>query len=108
MAGKIICMFACLLCALPFFLLGYLGKIKNDPLPFWAGDEKRLSLLISDVKSYNIEMSQNFREYGIGFLISGGLFLCYPVLGITALLYDLTFGLYLLWKRYKKALEKYS
>ena len=107
MAGRIIGCFCCLLCAFPFFMMDYLGKMRRDPLSFWSGDDS-LKDKVRDVQSYNREMGILYRRYGLCYAAAAVCFLVIPVLGVGILLTSCTVGIYLVYRRYKSILEKYS
>lgn len=108
MADRIIGAFVNLICAGTFFLLAYTGKLRSDPLNFWSGDDKRLKEIVKDVPAYNAELSKLYRKYAAVFLLASVLTAAYPPAGLVILFGNITVGLYLLWRKYKAILEKYS
>lgn len=55
MAEKIVGLVACLLCAVPFLIIGIFEKNSKEPITFWSGD-KTLKSKVKDVTAYNLEM----------------------------------------------------
>lgn len=108
MAGRIICAFSCLLCAFPFFMAGYLGKMSRDPMYFWSGSEKQVKALVKNVPEYNREMIRLYRRFGLAFLTAALLSAVYPMAGVALIFINCTLGLWLMWRGYKAALKKYS
>ena len=108
MLSKIIIALVCGLCAVPFYLIGYLGTISKTPLHFWNGDEQKLRETVKDVPGYNRKMGTAFRRYGAACLLCGLLGAFFPPAGIIGIIAVCTLGLYLLWRRYRQILSEYS
>ena len=94
MAEKIVGLISCLLCAVPFLIIGIFEKNSKEPITFWSGD-KTLKSKVKDVTAYNLMLS------GICCLISLGF-------GIVMLVLDCTAGVYLMYRSYKRILERNS
>lgn len=107
MAGRIIGFGSCMLCAIPFFLIVIMNRNNTEPIQFWTGDDS-LKKIVNNVKDYNREMRQLYFLYGNIFVVAGLSFLIYPLLGVVLVVFQCTFGLFLLYKYYKKILRKYS
>ena len=107
MVGRIIGLFSCVLCAVPFFIIATYGKNSREPIPFWSGDAT-LKKKVKNVGGYNKKMAALYQKYAIAFVIAGIGCLVTPVLGIILTGADVTIGLYLLWREYKKILDLYS
>lgn len=60
MVGGIIGLVACIMCAVPFFVISRYDKDSSEPIAFWSGDET-LKTKVKDVKTYNQKMA---RLYG--------------------------------------------
>ena len=108
MAGRIILSLCCILCAGAFFLNSYLCGVKSAPVTFWNGSDSTVKKLVRDVPNYNREMKRAFLLYAISWLLSGIVSFFSPVAGLLCLGLLCTLGLFLLWKRYKQLLSKYS
>lgn len=108
MAGRIILSLCCFLCAGAFFLNAFLCGIKNSPVTFWNGSDSTLKKIVRDVPNYNREMKQAFLLHALGWLLSGIASAFSPAAGLLCLALLCTLGFWLLWKRYKQILAKYS
>lgn len=80
MLGKIIAFVSCFMCAVPFLIISI----------------------------YNKEMAALYKKCAIAFLLTGVGFLVLPAVGVVLLCFDCTLGIYLMYREYKKILEKYS
>lgn len=107
MIGPIIGAFCCFLCGVPFFLLAYVGRISNKPIPFWSGDEKP-SKIVKNVPEYNRAMAKAYVIYGAQFLIIAALMVIWPEAGIICMVLACSLSLYLLARQYHKILKQYS
>lgn len=107
MIERIIMSFSCFLCASAFFMISYVGKMRNDPMSFWTGDDS-LKDKVRDVKSYNREMVKLYNRYGFCFLAAAVGGAIRPEFGFGILIADCTVGVYLVYRRYKQILAKYS
>lgn len=108
MAGRIILSLCCLLCAGAFFLNGFLCRIRSSPVAFWTGGEQALKNTIKDAAGYNREMGTAFRWYGLGWLLDAIGAAFSPTMGLAVMAALCTLGLFLLWRRYRQLLSKYS
>ena len=45
MAEKIVGLISCLLCAVPFLIIGIFEKNSKEPITFWSGDKTLMSRL---------------------------------------------------------------
>ena len=52
MLERIICLFCCLLCAFPLFVVSKYDKEGNEPMGFWTND-KSLKSKVKNVSEYN-------------------------------------------------------
>ncbi len=106
MFAKIIGFFSCLLCAFPLFIMGVYGKDSLEPITFWTGDTT-LKGRVGDVKSYNAELSSLYKKCALAFVITGILFFISIPLGTIAICFDCLPGIYIVYRIYKKVLNKY-
>lgn len=107
MVGRIIGLIACLLCAVPFLIISVYDKGSSTPISFWSGD-KSLMEKVHDIAGYNKEMADLYKKCAIAFGIAGVGCLIHLVIGITIILLECTVGIYLVYKKYKIILKKYS
>lgn len=107
MVGKIIALIACLMCAVPFLIISIYEKDSREPVSFWSGDMS-LKSKVTNVREYNREMCGLYQKCAIAFLITGISFLVSGVAGVVLLCFDCTFGIYVVYRRYKVILSKYS
>lgn len=107
MLGKIIGCFCSVLCAFPFFAFPAALKNTSTPISFWSGDNS-LKEKITDVKAYNREMALLYRAYAIAFLVQAVAFLFSPMAGVVLLCVNCTVSIYIVYRRYKAILRRYS
>lgn len=107
MIAKIIAFSCCLLCAFPFFVLGFYGKDSLEPVTFWAGDTT-LKQKVGNVKAYNEEISSLYKKCALVFVITGLLFFVSMPLAVIVLCFDCLPGIYIAYRIYKKILNKYK
>lgn len=107
MGGKIIMMMSCLLCAIPFYVIAFLGKNSSTPISFWSGDNK-LKNIVKDVKGYNLEMFKLYSFYATVFLLAGLTYIVHEPLGLFILIFAATVGIIPIYLRYKIILKKHS
>ena len=107
MGGRIVGLVCCLLCAFPLFIIGYYGKDSHDPISFWSGDT-HLKKTVKDVKGYNYKMSELYKKCSFIFTLTGMLCLINVIVGIVCICFVSTFGIYMVWRSYKKILSEYS
>ncbi len=103
----IIGLVACIMCAVPFGIIAVYDKDGREPIGFWSGD-KTLKDKVKNVPEYNKEMAALYKKCAIAFLLAGvGCMIAMPV-GIALICFDCTVGIYLVYRSYKKSLEKNS
>lgn len=107
MVGRIVGLISCLVCAFPFFIISVYNKDSKEPINFWSGDTT-LKVKVTNVYAYNKEMAALYKKCAIVFLINGIGCIIIPVIGIIMLCLEWTFGIYLVYRNYKKILNKYS
>lgn len=107
MFAKILCFVCCLLCAVPFFIIGIYNKDSETPLGFWSGDAS-LKNKVKDVKNYNHEMANLYLKCAWVFLLTGVTFFVHVIIGIVLLVLECSVGIYVVYRCYKKILKKYS
>ena len=107
MAGRIIGLVSFLLCAFPFFVIGIYNKDSREPINFWSGDTS-LKDKVKDLKGYNTEMAGLYKKCALFFLLTGILFVVFPIAGIGLLVFDCSVGIYLAYRFYKGILKRYS
>lgn len=107
MGGKIVGLVVCLLCAVPFLIIGTFEKNSKEPITFWSGD-KTLKSKVKDVTAYNLEMGMLYQKCAFAFMFSGICCLISLGFGIVIILLDCTAGAYLMYRSYKKILERHS
>jgi len=107
MFGRIVGLISGIMCALPFFIISIYDKDGLEPINFWSGDTT-LKSKVKNIPEYNKEMAALYKKCAYAFLIMGvALFVLIP-LGIVILVFNCTLGIYLVWRVYKKILERYS
>lgn len=106
MGGKIIGALCCMLCAMPFLVLGGL-KNHPEPLSFWSGDDS-LKKRVKNVPEYNRAMSRMYRRYGVAWCVTAVLMAVLPVAGLVGMVLCCTLGVLLLYRGYKKALAQFA
>ncbi len=107
MVGRIIGLISCLLCSVPFFIISTYDKDSREPITFWSGDES-LKKKVINVSEYNKEMANLYKKCAIAFVIAGIGFLLVPAAGIILILLECTVGIYVVYKKYKDILGRYS
>lgn len=105
--GRIVALVSCLLCSFPFFVIGIYNKDSKEPISFWTGDTT-IKAVIKNVRGYNTEIAGLYKRCGLFFLLTGILFLLFPIAGIVLLLFSCSIGIYLVYRIYKGILRKYS
>lgn len=106
MVGRIIGMISCFLCAVPFLIISVYDKGSSTPINFWSGDNS-LKEKIRNVSDYNREMAGLYKRCAAALGIAGAGCLLYPLLGIILLVLECTVGIYMVYKKYKRILNKY-
>lgn len=107
MAGRIAGFVCFLLCAFPFWVIGAYNKDSSEPIHFWSGDTS-LKDKVRDVKGYNAEMAQLYKRCALFFLLTGIVFVVFPIGGIVLTVFACSVGIYLAYRVYKRILERYS
>jgi len=107
MAERIIFLVCCLLCSFPFLVISIYNKDNREPINFWSGDTS-LKDKVKDIKGYNTEMAGLYKKCALFFLLTGILFIIFPIAGIVLSVFDCSIGIYLAYRVYKGILEKYS
>ena len=107
MAEKIVGLISCLLCAVPFLIIGIFERNSREPITFWSGD-KTLKSKVKDVTAYNLEMGMLYQKCAFAFMLSGICCLISLGVGILMLVLDCTAGVYLMYRSYKRILERNS
>ena len=105
--GQIIYCFCCLACALAFILIPFLNKETNEPIGFWSGDTS-LKDKVNDVKEYNKEMSKLYMYYGLCYVVISLLVFISFTVSVILLIFGMTIGIFIVYKIYKRILNKYS
>ena len=108
MLSRIVISFCFLLCGAPFLLVASVQKNGDMPISFWSGGEKKLKGTVTDCKGYNVEMARLYRQYGSLIVLAAACALIHPLVGTILFGAECTVGIYLVYKRYKAILEKYS
>lgn len=106
MAERIILSLCSLLCAGLFFLMGYLCRISSNPVPFWTGSGEKLKKTVTDVPGYNRKMGEAYRRYAALWCLCAGIGAVRPMAGIVGIGLTCPFGLFLLYRCYRKALAE--
>ena len=107
MGGKIICAISFLMCAVPWWGIAKFGKDGKDPISFWSGDAS-LKGKVKDIPAYNREMAKVYTIYGWAMFASVIGAMVHVVAGLVIMGLDITVGLFLVYRAYKKILAKYS
>lgn len=107
MLGEIIGFVSCLMCAVPFLIIGMYNKESKEPINFWSGDTT-LKSKVKHVGEYNKEMACLYKKCALAFLVTGIGCLIRLEVGIVLLCFDCTLGIYLVYRSYKKILSRYS
>ena len=107
MAGRIICFLSFLLCAVCFWAIAKFGKDSKDPISFWSGDTS-LKDKVKNVPDYNREMATLYKKYAVAFFLAALAAVVHPLAGVAIMVLDCTLGIFLVYRTYKKILDKYS
>lgn len=107
MVEKVICFICCLFCAFPFLIIGYYDKGSTEPIGFWSGDTS-LKKKVKDIKNYNKEMANLYLYCALAFMITGIIAFIHVISAYICIALESTLGIYLVWKKYKSILKKYS
>ena len=104
--GRIAGLVTCLLCAIPFWIIGHY-KDSRYPIGIWTEDSE-LSAKIHPVEQFNQEMSKLYLRCALVFGITGLVFLLHVMTGFILLMLECTVGLFAVTKKYKAIILKYS
>lgn len=107
MVGRIITCVCIMFTAAAFWAIAKYGKDGKDPISFWSGDNS-LKGKVTDVPAYNREMAALYNKYGWAYAVAAAGALAWIPLGIGLLVLDITVGIFLVHRAYKKILSKYS
>lgn len=107
MISSIITFGAFLLCAIPFYIIALCEKNSTEPITFWTGDET-LKSKVKNIPAYNLAMSRIYLVYAITLTLGAVLSFITLIGSVIIICLDLTVGLYLLYRKYKKILSTYS
>ena len=107
MAGRIIGLVCFFLCSFPFFVISIYNKDSIEPINFWSGDTS-LKDKVKDIKGYNTEMAGLYKKCAGCLLLTGILWVVFPIAGIVLSVFDCSVGIYLTYRVYKGILERYS
>lgn len=107
MLERIICLFCCLLCAFPLFVVSHYDKDGSEPMGFWTND-KSLKSKVKNVPDYNKEMAALYKKCAYALVLAGGVCLIHPMAGLVLLGVECTVGVWVVYRCYKKILAKYS
>lgn len=107
MLGRIIGLISCLMCAVPFLVISVYNKNSNEPINFWSGDTS-LKSKVKNIRDYNKEMSELYKKCALAFLVTGIGFIIYPIVGVVLICFECTAGIYIVYRLYKKILNKYN
>lgn len=107
MFPRIIGALVSLLCAAPFYALALGRSDPHTPIPFWSGDDT-LRDKLGDIPAYNREMAALYTRFA-GVLLADALIAAvWPGAGFMLLIAELAVGLFLIHRRYRALLAKYS
>ena len=107
MAGRIISVICYLLCAIPFWAIAKYQKESKDPISFWSGDTS-LQEKVKNVPDYNREMAALYKKYAWAYVAAAMAGAAHPLAGVAVLVPVCTVGIWLVYRTYKRILEKYS
>ena len=107
MAGRIISVICYLMCALPFWVIAKYQVNSKDPISFWSGDTS-LKDKVKNVPDYNREMAAVYQKYAWTYVAAAVAGAIHPMAGVAVLAVACTAGIVLVFRAYKKILQKYS
>lgn len=107
MAERIVGLIACVMCAIPFLIVSIYNKDSKEPINFWSGDTT-LKGKVKNIKDYDRDMALLYKQCSIAFLITAAGFMVMPIIGIILIGLDCTLGIYVMYKKYKRILNRYS
>lgn len=106
MLGRIIGLVCCLLCAFPLFVVSIYDKDGIEPISFWANDSS-LKSRVKNVNAYNKEMAALYKKCALAFVLAGVGCVVHLMVGIILVGLECTVGIWLVYRSYKKILNKY-
>ncbi len=107
MIGGIVGLVSCLMCAVPFLIIGIYDRDSKEPISFWSGDTT-LKSKVKDICGYNKEMAALYKKCAIALLVTGIVCVASLMAGVILLCLDCTVGIYLVYRSYKRILKVYS
>ena len=107
MIGGVSGLISCIMCSVPFWIISHYGKESHTPLSFWSGDGT-LKEKVNNIPAYNQEMAALYKKCAWAFLIAGICCLLYLPLGVILIMLECTVGIYVVYRKYKKILWRYS
>ena len=105
--GQVIYCFCLLVCALAFILIPLLNKETKEPIGFWSGDTS-LKDQVKDVENYNKKMTKLYLCYGLCYVIAALIVFISFTISIVILIFNVTIGIFIVYKIYKRILNEYS
>ena len=106
MVENIIALVSCLMCAVPFFIISIYNKDSREPISFWSGDTS-LKGKVKNVREYNQEMAALYHKCALAFCITGLIFIFSMVFGTVLLCLECSVGILLVYRNYKRILNRY-
>lgn len=104
--GVILC--GCsLFCTLLFFFLTFIGEKYGKPICFWGG-AKSLEDVVKDIPCYNADMSILYRVWAAAWVITAVISLFLSDIGLVLVIANISIGVYIVYRFYKRILSKYS
>ena len=82
-------------------------KDGKDPISFWSGDNS-LKGKIKDVSGYNKEMALVYKRYSFVLIGTAFVSLINVIAGMVIITLDITVGIFIVYRRYKNILDRYS
>ena len=107
MVGNIIGAACYLLCALPFWVIAKYQVNSKDPISFWSGDTS-LKNKVKNVPDYNREMAALYKKYAWTYVAAAVAGVIHPLAGVAILVPVCLGGIFVVYRVYKKILQKYS
>ncbi len=106
---QIIGFIVCLIAASSYLSTAKHNKNSREPIAFWTGD-KSVKYKVKGMyrEKYNQEMAALYKKYGHAIIMCGAGFLIYDTLGLIMTSLTLSLGMYIVHRKYKEILAKYS
>ena len=105
--GQVIYCFCLLVCALAFILIPLINKETKEPIGFWSGDTS-LKDKVKDVENYNKKMTRLYLGYGLCYVVASLIIFISFTISIVILIFNVTIGIFIVYKIYKRILNEYS